>query len=157
MKKLHYILIALFLVSCTSNTILEKPKDLIPKDTMVNLLTDLYLASSASTVKNKNLELNTKYMPIVYNKYKIDSLRFKTSNIYYLSKIDEYGKLFNKVKDSLNTLLKIYKAEDDSKQKINKNKLYRKKDSLKKTLKTIKLKSLDYLRKKKKKEILKTY
>lgn len=123
MKNIFYILILILLVSCTSNTIYEKPKDLIPKDTMVNLLTDLYIASSSSPVKNKNLEVKVKYMPIVYSKYNIDSARFKSSNIYYLSKIDEYEKLFLKVRDSLEILQKKLKSKEDSLKRIEKGKV----------------------------------
>ena len=46
------ILIILF-ASCKSNTIYDEPKDLIPKDSMVLLLKDLYLATSAKSIKNK--------------------------------------------------------------------------------------------------------
>ena len=48
-KGFFYIAILLFLLSCTSNTIYKKPKDLIPKDSMVALLTDMYIASSAKS------------------------------------------------------------------------------------------------------------
>ena len=47
MKKILPLLIGILLTSCTSNTILKKPVDLIPKDTMVLLLTDLFIAKSA--------------------------------------------------------------------------------------------------------------
>ncbi|MGB0892501.1 MAG: DUF4296 domain-containing protein [Flavobacteriaceae bacterium] len=133
MKKIYYILIFIFLVSCTSNTIYEKPKDLIPKDTMTNLLTDLYLASSASNIKNINLEIKVKYMPLVYDKYLIDSLRFKKSNIYYLSNIDEYSILLNNVKDSLVLLAKKYKKKDSVEYQL------KKKEKLKKLRGTVKV------------------
>jgi len=123
MKKIHYIFVYVFLVSCTSNTIYEKPKDLIPKDTMVNILTDLFLASSATNVKNKNLESSANYTPIVYEKYNIDSTRFKNSNIYYLSKMDEYEKLFLKVKDSLKYLQRVYRIKEDSIKKLREEKI----------------------------------
>ena len=44
MKKLSYLLVFIFLVSCTSNTIFKEPKDLIPKDTMSLLLQDMMIA-----------------------------------------------------------------------------------------------------------------
>jgi hypothetical protein len=85
------------LYSCTSNTIYEKPKDLIPKDSMILLLKDLYIASSAKSIKNKNLQRKISYIPLVYNLYKIDSLRFKTSNIYYTSRVDDYQPMLDQV------------------------------------------------------------
>ena len=123
MKNIYYILVFSLLVSCTSNTIYEKPKDLIPKDTMISLLTDLYLASSAGGVKNKNLQVNVKYTPSVFYKYQIDSSRFKTSNIYYLSNIDEYEKLFQKVRDTLKNLQKNLKSKEDSLRTLQQEKV----------------------------------
>ena len=62
---------------------------------------DLFIASSATFFNNKNLQKNINYMPLVYDKYKIDSSRFKRSNLYYMSKIDDYQKIMAKVNDGL--------------------------------------------------------
>jgi len=104
MKKIAFFLTLLFLVSCTSNTIYKKPDDLIPKDTMTALITDLIIANSAKYKKNLFLERKINYIPLVYDKYKIDSVRFKKSNVYYTSKIDEYEAIFKNVKQNLNQL-----------------------------------------------------
>lgn len=98
--------VALFLLfcslyACTSNTIYERPKDLIPRDTMVALMTDLYLASASRNLKNIKLQKGVNYIPLVYAKYNIDSLRLKRSNFYYTSTIDEYQKLLEEVKLNL--------------------------------------------------------
>ncbi|PJC58354.1 MAG: DUF4296 domain-containing protein, partial [Flavobacteriales bacterium CG_4_9_14_0_2_um_filter_35_242] len=46
MKHTYIILaIVLFFGACTSNTIYKKPKDLIPKDQMVDLMVDMYMAN----------------------------------------------------------------------------------------------------------------
>jgi len=101
MKKSIFFLGIILLVSCTSKTILEKPKDLIPKDTMVLLLTDLYFAKSAYAEKNTNNERKINYVPLVYNKYLIDSTRFSSSNYYYTSKLEEYNLIFKEVQTKL--------------------------------------------------------
>ncbi|MBL4643308.1 MAG: DUF4296 domain-containing protein [Flavobacteriaceae bacterium] len=101
MKKIIFFLGIILLVSCTSKTILEKPKDLIPKDTMVLLLTDLYFAKSAYAEKNTNNERKINYVPLVYNKYLIDSTRFSSSNYYYTSKLEEYNLIFKEVQTKL--------------------------------------------------------
>ena len=106
MKNLSLLFVVLFMVSCTSNTIYKKPKDLIPKDTMVLLLTDLFIANTAYSYKNRGLRKKTNYMPLLYNKYKIDSVRFLESNLYYTSVIDEYDEVYKEVKSNL-TALKI--------------------------------------------------
>ncbi len=101
MKKLIIFITTILLSSCTSNTIYKKPKTLIPKDTMVLLLEDLFIASSSSFEKNKKLERKINYMPLVYDKYGIDSLRFIENNLYYISKVDEYDELYKQVKSNL--------------------------------------------------------
>tara|TARA_R110002124_G_scaffold54759_2_gene155462 strand:- start:5775 stop:6095 length:321 start_codon:yes stop_codon:yes gene_type:complete len=80
---------------------LKKPKDLIPKDTMVLLLTDLFIAKSALVEKNIQNQRKINYTPLVYNKYKIDSTRFSSSNFYYTSKLEEYELIYKAVNDNL--------------------------------------------------------
>jgi len=101
MKKLIFFSGIILLASCNSKTILEKPKDLIPKDTMVLLLTDLYIAKSAYSEKNLNNERKINYTSLVYNKYRIDSTRFISSNYYYTSKLEEYDLIFKEVNAKL--------------------------------------------------------
>lgn len=125
MKKLIIFLVGILLVSCTSKTILEKPKDLIPKDTMALLITDLYIAKSAFAEKNSNNERKIDYVPLIYNKYQIDSTRFISSNYYYTSKLEEYDLIFKEVKAKLmlkkvsveknvrDEILNPYKGEDE--------------------------------------------
>jgi len=112
-NKIYIILIIagiLYLVSCTSNTIIKQPKDLIPQDEMVNLLTDMYLANAAFSVKNKNLQRKIDYIPLVYEKYQIDSLRFHNSNLYYMSRIDDYEVIYNEVHQRLKEIDSIAEA-----------------------------------------------
>lgn len=110
-----FVLISL-LCSCTSNTVYEKPKDLIPKDSMILLLKDLYIASSARSIKNKKLQRKITYIPLVYDAYKIDSLRFHRSNVYYTSKVDDYQPILEEVMVLLEneqaTFAKIKKVKD---------------------------------------------
>ena len=137
MKKISCLLIFTVLVSCTSNTIFEKPKDLIPKDTMRLLLQEMMIASSAKFIKNKTGQKNINYMPFVYDHFKIDSTRFESSNFYYMSKIDVYQEILESAKISLmsrNEVFKKIKTKLDSIQKdsteVIRNKL-KKSDSLK--------------------------
>jgi hypothetical protein len=108
MKKISCILIFSFLTSCTSNTIFEKPKDLIPKDTMSLLVQQMMIASSSKFIKNKNLERRINYMPLVFDLFKIDSTRFQTSNLYYMSTIDDYQSIFEDAQASLESEKTIY-------------------------------------------------
>jgi len=137
MKPFFYICIGLLLVSCTSNTIYKKPENLIPKDSMIALLTDMYIASSAKNQKNKFLEREKNYMILVYEKYKIDTTRFDISNTYYTSQVDEYTEILKKVKSNIDSLELFYrelKKTQDSikgKDKILKDSVLNNKELLK--------------------------
>ncbi|MDP3352348.1 MAG: DUF4296 domain-containing protein, partial [Flavobacteriaceae bacterium] len=67
MKNIIYLIIGIIMFSaCTSNTIYEKPKNLLSKKEMVNILTDMYIAEGARSVHNKDAERLVDYMPLVY-------------------------------------------------------------------------------------------
>ena len=68
---------------------------------MMLLLKDMYIASSAKNVKNKFSKREKNYMPLVYQKYKIDSLRFDISNTYYTSKVEMYEQMIMEIKKEL--------------------------------------------------------
>jgi hypothetical protein len=93
-------------MGCTSNTIIKKPDHLIPKNQMVDLLTDMLIASEGENIKNSALERNVNYYPLVFEKYGIDSTQFKESNYYYTSRIDDYEKILKKVDERLKELKK---------------------------------------------------
>ncbi|REE83750.1 uncharacterized protein DUF4296 [Lutibacter oceani] len=117
-KFIYIVLISFLLLNCTSNTILKKPDNLIPKDQMVDLLTDLFIAMNAQTTKNIDLKRNVNYFPLVFEKYKIDSTQFKESNYYYTSKVDDYDDILNEVQVRLETLNEVYKKEKKLKDSI---------------------------------------
>ncbi len=105
MKKISYfLLLSVFFMACTSNTIIKKPDHLISKNQMVDLLTDMFIAAGAENIKNIDLERNVNYYPLVFEKYGIDSTRFKESNYYYTSQIDDYEKILKKVNERLKAI-----------------------------------------------------
>tara|TARA_R110002049_G_scaffold81404_2_gene206963 strand:- start:9644 stop:10123 length:480 start_codon:yes stop_codon:yes gene_type:complete len=140
MKKISYLFIFIFLVSCTSNTIFEKPKDLIPRDTMSLLLQEMMIASSAKFIKNKSQQKNINYMPFVYEKFKIDSTRFYASNYYYISKIDLYLEILEDAKTNLESRNDVFKKMQTRIDSIRKDSTDRVRNNQKKldSLKTIK-------------------
>ena len=97
MKNVFIIIGLVVLFSCESKVNYEKPKDLIPKELMIDVLYDMHLAVGTTNLKNKNLEKDRNYMSLVYEKYDIDSTRFAISNIYYTSQVDEYEEMFEEV------------------------------------------------------------
>jgi hypothetical protein len=103
MRKFIFIL-CIGMIGCTSNTIIKKPDNLIPKDQMVDLLTDMLLSAGGQSVKNIELQRRINYFPIVFEKYNIDSTQFKESNYYYTSRIDDYDEILEKVEMRLKSL-----------------------------------------------------
>jgi hypothetical protein len=103
--------VGFFIVACTSNTIIKKPDNLIPKDQMVDLLTDMLLASGGQSVKNVDLQRRINYFPIVFEKYNIDSVQFKESNYYYTSRIDDYDEILGKIDARLQSLKEQFEKE----------------------------------------------
>lgn len=142
MKNITYVLCCFMLLSCTSNTIYKKPDNLIPKDTMILLLKDMYLASSAKNVKNKYKQRGIDYMAFIYEKYKIDSTRFKQSNVYYTSKIDDYKDLIATVKKDFKEKEKAFKEEIDILDSIKRQK-NKKTRTIDTTATTAKMKKID--------------
>lgn len=117
--------ILIFLSCCTSNTIYKKPKDLISQEQMVDLIIDMQLAVGAKSVKNK-YEKRSNYMPLIYEKYSIDSARFARSNFYYSTRIDDYTKILEAVSVRLDTLKKNHEdllRVNDSIKKANRPKM----------------------------------
>ena len=113
MKKLLLILIVGSLFAhCNSNPI-KKPKDLISKEVMVDILYDLYLTNALNATDTEYL-LDRGITPAkyIYAKYKVDSLQFSRSDRYYAADVDDYEKLYKRVtsklkseKESIDTLI----------------------------------------------------
>jgi len=136
MKKSFYILLVVVFLSCESKTNYEKPKDLIPKDQMIDLLMDMHLVNGIAGIKSKDGSNVNNYMSFLYKKYKTDSTRFAASNLYYVSNISEYEDMFKEIEKRLESQRILY--EDDSiikpnppKRKLKRpKKVKRKKDSI---------------------------
>lgn len=87
---------------------------------MVMLLTDMYISVSARNIKNKFKEKKNSYMPLVYEKYKIDSNRFYSSNRYYTSNIEPNKGILEEVKGKIKVQLDSFQRQLDVKDSIKK-------------------------------------
>ena len=112
-KSIFFGLIILFF-GCNSNSV-EKPKNLIGKDKMVDILYDVSLLEAIKT-QNINGGMTVKMgNDYIYKKYKIDSIQLAKSNKYYASDIVEYKKMFEKIKERLNA--QTLKIDSEMKKK----------------------------------------
>ena len=114
MKRIFYIIFLLFFLrSCTSRTIYKKPDNLIEKELMIQIWTDIYIATASRSQKTIALEKDKNYIPMVLKNHKIDSVQFSESNIYYTSRIDEYEKMFEEVQKRLKDMKEAYDPETE--------------------------------------------
>ena len=152
-----FLIFMTLLASCSSNTIYDEPKDLIPKDSMVLLLKDLYLATSAKSIKNKKQQKKISYTPLVYNTYKIDSLRFSTSNFFYTSKVDVYEPMLEQVMELLKKEQVFFKESKKIKDSIFNDSIKKKKEKMTKDPKEKEFEKFDVSKKRRRspKEFLK--
>lgn len=123
-KKLKpYFILVITLVGCS-----DKPKNLIPKNKMVNILIDARFISSATGINRTSMEAyGANLDTYIYDKYGIDSLQFVESSNYYAENVKVYEEIFDKVIDSLEKLKTALKAQEE---KETKEKEKREKDSI---------------------------
>ena len=97
----RFILIGLLFTFLSCNNTIDKPKNLIEKDMMVDILYDISLLEA---IKSQNISggiKNEEANIYLYRKYKIDSVQLAQSNKYYAADVEEYKKMFEEVKTRL--------------------------------------------------------
>ena len=111
MKGIYFILTVLLVISCQNVKYPEKPDNLIPKDKMVDVLTEVYLSNA---VRSYNIRIvrdsGYKLDSMLYKKFSIDSMQFAKSHAYYSTDLDAYTAMFEKVKAKM----EIMKVEADT-------------------------------------------
>ena len=122
-----FIVVVLSFFSCQHVIHPEKPENLIPKDKMIDILTETYLDNAARSVDNKSIiAKGIKMDSMVYKNFGIDSLQFAKSNAFYAADINTYMEMFQKVESRLNAMQEkmdsIRKADKNRKDSIGKRK-----------------------------------
>jgi hypothetical protein len=138
-----FLFCVIFIVACQQVENAEEPKNLIPETKMIDVLTDLLkldAAESYSSIEFEKREVSTK--DLIFKKYKIDSLQFVESSIYYA----EDFKVNERIYDSVKQRLEREKKQYDSLVKLEK-------DSIQESRRKVKAPQKGRL---KKKEILQT-
>jgi len=113
MKRGILILLILTLYAC-GEKLMQKPENLIPKEEMVEILSDMAIVNSAKStniglIRDNNID-PTEY---VFEKHGIDSIRFVESDRYYASVPAEYEAIYTEVESRLT---KQKKELEDSKK-----------------------------------------
>lgn len=102
---MKYSLIILIgvMVACQSVDKVEKPKQLLSKDQMVNILTDIAILKAAGDVNQDRLNKYIKE-PFQYieTKYSIDSLTLAKNIEYYNFEFNENLEIYEQVEERIN-------------------------------------------------------
>ena len=125
MKNFVFIILVLFLSVSCKKELVKKPAKLIEKEKMMNIIYDLTLLESIKYQQPLSLDsVESNPKKFIFKKYKVDSLQFAKSNIYYASDYDGYKEMFDQInarleKEQKNNELKL-KAEEKKAAKVKK-------------------------------------
>lgn len=148
MKKviIPFLIILSVFVSCKKE-LAKEPKHLIEKEKMVDIMYDLTILGA---MRNQNAVLLDSFKnnsnEYIYKKYKIDSVQFAQSNIYYAADFKGYKIMYEQVKSRLDknkslteAVIKVEKKKALLLEKKNKKlKLKKEADSIKKVKDSLK-------------------
>ncbi|HWS59745.1 MAG TPA: DUF4296 domain-containing protein [Flavobacterium sp.] len=99
MKKIILFFIVLIVLIGCQKELVKEPKNLIEREKMVNIMYDLSLLESMKVDNSTLLDsFKNNSNQYIFKKYKIDSVQFAQSNIYYAADYKEYEKMYNQVK-----------------------------------------------------------
>lgn len=102
MRKLIAIWIGILVIGCNGSDRPSKPDNLIPKEKMSDIIYDVFIMNAAKGINKRILEQNGIFpQAYVYEKYKIDSLQFASSNDYYSYDIKTYEDIIEEVKQKI--------------------------------------------------------
>ena len=132
MKKLFLTYLFLFILnSCQTAEKVEKPDNLLTKDEMVNILSDIAILKSASDVNSNRLSnfIDTPF-DYVAQKYQVDSLTISKNIEYYNFQFNDNLSIYKQVEeriknkkekiDSINTIIDSLKrkSKENSSKKL---------------------------------------
>ncbi len=117
MKRVVIFFILIVLYSCVEKVI-EKPENLISEEKMTAILFDIALMQAAKSTNSSVLENNgIEIMPMIYDKYEIDSVQFVQSDLYYASVPLVYQSIYESVESRIEE--RRAKLEEARKQKAD--------------------------------------
>lgn len=102
MKKIIIILALGFFVTIgCKNNVIQEPKILIDRTTMVAILYDLSVLEAMRSINSSSTISYPTATAYIKNNYKFDSITFAQNSKYYASDAKEYKKMFDEVKERL--------------------------------------------------------
>ena len=102
------VCILLLAVACNRVKSVPKPDNLIPIETMENIIYDMAIINSARGYNSQRFsQTGVKPDSHVFEKYAIDSVQFSQSTLYYSVRLEDYKQLIEKVRKRLDKEHKI--------------------------------------------------
>lgn len=102
LKPVFLIVIAAFLAMACDDEVVQKPHNLVKRDKMISVLTDMHLAEAVYQTKRFSSEELNKYSEsdfyyTILRKHSLADSVFEKSLIYYSSKPKEFEKIYTRV------------------------------------------------------------
>lgn len=150
MKNFVFIILVLFLSVSCKKELVKEPKRLIEKGKMIDIMYDLSLLEAIKYQNPLSLDsVNSDPKNFILKKYKVDSIQFAQSNIYYAADYDMYKDMYDEIGKRLavkqRAVDSIVKIEEKKAAKVAAKKNKAKvnlKDSIKKPAKPINIDSI---------------
>ncbi|MBF4486590.1 MULTISPECIES: DUF4296 domain-containing protein [unclassified Flavobacterium] len=137
MKNCIVIILVLFLSVSCKKELVKQPAKLIEKEKMIDIMYDLSLLDAMKYQNPISLDsVETDPVKFILRKFKVDSLQFAQSNMYYATDYEAYKEMFDEVSKRLAVNQRatdsIMKIED---KKAAKEKKKKETDSIKEAVK----------------------
>lgn len=124
MKNFIILTLVLFLSVSCEKELVKQPKGLIEKEKMLDIMYDLSILEAVKYQHPLSLDsIDANQKRFVLQKYKVDSLQFAQSNIYYAADYEGYKDMF----DEIAKRLEKNQRAADSLAKIDEKKAIKKK------------------------------
>lgn len=122
-------------VGCKKELV-KQPERLVDRDKMIDIMYDLSLLEAIKYQNPLSLDsCDTNPTRFILNKYKVDSLQFVKSNMYYAADYNDYKDMFDQINERLEKNKKkidsLIKVENKKKKALEKKNKAIKKDSIK--------------------------
>jgi len=108
-KNIILIIAMAISLSACHEPVVEKPKKLVPRDRIVDMLTDMHIAESVFQNRRYSSEqvfqfTEADFYYSILKKYNVADTTFEKSLIYYSSHPKEFEKIYSRVLNKLNEM-----------------------------------------------------
>ncbi|CAD0003457.1 MULTISPECIES: DUF4296 domain-containing protein [Flavobacterium] len=118
MKNFVFILLVLFLSVSCKKELVKEPAKLIAKEKMIDIIYDLSLLDAIKYQQPLSLDsVESNPKKFIFKKYKVDSLQFAQSNIYYAADYDNYKEMFDEINARLDKEKKVIEKKIKAEEK----------------------------------------